>query len=77
MRVLLYGLISATGHLSGELHKSKVFQIANSLLVINIYAKNIYGNTTRMVKMIETQSSAIKQLLKSMFLVMKTSLASP
>ena len=77
MRVLLYGLISATGHLSGELHKSKVFQIANSLLVINIYEKNIHGNTTRMVKTIETQSSAIKQLLKSMFLVMKTSLASP
>ena len=77
MRVLPYGLISATGHLRGKLHKNKVFQIANSLLVIDIYAKNIHGNTTRMVKTIETKSSAIKQLLKSMFLVMNTSLASP
>ena len=75
MRVRLQGLISTTAHLRSELDKSKTLLTANTLLAIK--AENIYGNTTRMDKTIETQSSAIKKLFKSMFLVMKTSLASP
>ena len=76
MRVQVQGLISTTAHLRSELHKSKIFLTANTLLLAT-KAEKIYGNTTRMDKTIETQSSATKKLFKSMFLVMKTSLASP
>ena len=48
---VLPGLISATEQLRGELHKSEVFLIASTLLVVK--AENIYRNTIKMHKTME------------------------
>ena len=55
MRFVLCGLISATKQLIGEFHKSEVLLIASTLLVVK--AKNIYWNTIKMHKMMETELS--------------------
>ena len=52
-----------TEKLRGELHKSEVFLIASPLLVVK--AENIYRNTIKMHKTMETELShqtAFKQL---------------
>ena len=49
------GLISATEQLRGELHKTEVLLIASTLLVLK--AENIYRNTIRMRKTMETELS--------------------
>ena len=42
----------ANEHLKGEPHKREVFLIASSLIVVK--AENIYRNTTKMNKTMET-----------------------
>ena len=55
-------------NLRGELHKSEVLLIASTLLVVK--AENIYRNTIKYAKRWK-QSSAIKQLLETLFLAIK------
>ena len=45
--------LSATEHLSGELQKSEVLLIARTLLMVK--AKNLYRNTSKMLKTMETE----------------------
>ena len=45
----------ATEQLRGELHKSEVLLIASTLLVVQ--AENVYRNTIKMHKMMETELS--------------------
>ena len=52
----------------GELHKSEVLLIASTLLVVK--AENIYWNTIKCTRRWK-QSSAIKQLLETLFLAIK------
>ena len=48
-------LFSATEQLKGEIHKSKVLLTATTLLVVK--AENIYQNTMKMPKSMETELS--------------------
>ena len=48
-------LISATEQLRGELHKSEVLLTASTRLVVK--AKNLYQNTIKMQKTMETELS--------------------
>ena len=48
-------LISATEHLRGDLHKNEVVIITSTLLVVK--AKNIYPNSIKMHKTMETEFS--------------------
>ena len=55
MRFVLLGLISATEQLRGELHKSEILLIASTLPLVK--AENIYRNTIKMYKTMETKLS--------------------
>ena len=52
MKLISKRLISATKQLRGEVHKSEVLLIASTLLVVKV--ENIYQNTTKMHKTMET-----------------------
>ena len=63
MCFILLEIISTTEHQRVELHNSEVHLIADTLLVVK--AENIYRNTTKMPKLIESELSHITALRSS------------
>ena len=63
MCFILLGIISTTEHQRVELHNSEVHLIANTLVVVK--AENIYWNTTKVHKLIESELSHITTLRNS------------